>query len=104
MHRAQFAEEISAGCIREIELRCETDSLHWTAHEDGSYTYTDDAWSEGGYYCITCRIYKDSSEVTYYVEEMEGIIVILLGFMAFATACFWGISLVHSAIRRRKKR
>ena len=102
VHCAQFAEEMSAGCISELERRCETDSLHWTAYEDGSYTYTDDAWSDGGYYSIACHIYKDSSVVTYYVEEMEGAFVTLLGFMAFAAACVWGISIIGSAISRRK--
>ena len=102
IHHAHFAEDISAGCISELERLCETDSLHWTAHEDGSYTYTDDAWSDGGYYSITCSIYKDSSVVTYYVEEMEGALVTLLGFMTFAAACVWGISIIASAISRRK--
>ena len=104
IHRAQFAGEISAECIRELEHRCGTDSLHWTSHKDGSYTYTDDAWSYGGYYSITCHIYRNTSVVTYHVEEMEGAFVTLLGLMAFGAACIWGVSLIYSAIHRRKKK
>ena len=104
IHRAQFAEGISAECIRELEHLCETDSLHWTSRKDGSYTYTDDAWNNGGYYSITCHIYKNSSVVTYYVEEMDGAFVTLLGFMAFSAAGIWGIRLIVSAIQIRKRK
>ena len=104
IHRTQFAEAISDDCTRELERRCRIDSLHWASYEDGSYTYTDDAWDDGGYYSITCHISKDSSVVTYYVEELEGAFVTLLAFVVLVASGIWGVSLIVSAIRKIRKK
>ena len=104
IHRAQFASEISADCIRELDNRCKTDSTHWDKSADGmGYIYTDDAWNEGGLYSITCHIYKDYSVVTYYVDEFEGCITTLLSLAVIALSVIWGIKSTNTTIRKRRE-
>ena len=99
IHRAQFASEISADCMRELENRCKTDSIHWNKTADGTgYIYTDAPWEHGGWYSITCHVYKDHSVVTYYVDEFEGCLTILLGFAIIAFSVIWGTKLVIATI------
>ena len=109
IHRAQFANEISADCIRELENRCKTDSIHWGKTADSTgYIYTDDAWNHGGLYSITCHIYKDYSVVTYYVDELEGGLTFLLGFAVIAFSVIWAVKLITgtiiATIRSKRKR
>ena len=109
IHRAQFANEISADCIHELDNRCKTDSAHWDKTADGTgYIYTDDACDNGGWYSITCHIYKGHSVVTYLVDEFEGIFTTLLGFATIAFSVIWGLKLaiatIIATIRNRREK
>lgn len=105
IHRAQFASEISADCIRELDNRCKTDSIHWDKSADGTgYIYTDDAWEHGELYSITCHVYKNHSVVTYYVDEFEGCLTFMLGLTVIALSVIWGITLIIATVRRRRER
>ena len=105
IHHAQFASEISSDCMRELDNRCKTDSIHWDKTADGTgYIYTDEAWNEGGWYSITCHVYKDHSVVTYYVDEMEGCFTILFGFGTIVLSAVWGIKLIVASICSRREK
>lgn len=107
-HHSVFAEKLSDDCIRRLETLCRKDSVHW--HKDeigGCYEYIDDAWERGGIYCIYCCIYDDSSSIEYYVDEVEGVYVVLYGLpiLLFAfVLVIWGIVLIIEFIIRKCKR
>ena len=63
---------------------------------------------KGGWYYITCHIYKDHSVVTYHVDEFEGNFTTLLGFATIALSAVWGLKLINatiiSTIRNRREK
>jgi hypothetical protein len=107
-HRSCFADELSDDCIHQLETLCQTDSAHWHKNDSvGFYEYSDEAWWDGGY-CIHCLIYEDSSFVEYYVDEDEGLEVLIFGFPIILSLSFvlivWGIVLLVMAIVRKYKK
>lgn len=108
-HVSVFAEELSDECIQQLEIKCQTDTIYW--HKDkrtGCYEYLDDAWNRGGIYCICCHIYKDHSNVEYYVVEEEGVEDFVLSFLSIFLVVIillvWGIILLIRTIVRKCKK
>lgn len=109
-HRSYFAGKLSDECVHQLEIKCQTDSIHW--HKDsavGYYEYHDDAWNRGDIYCINCRIYeKGYSYVEYYVDELEGTCILIWSFMAFISVVLvlvsWGIVLLATIIVHKHRR
>ena len=77
VHRGQFCEPLSEESIEIMKTLCLADSLHWRKNEwEGCYMYND----EGGIddlYSVSCSIYDDRFVMAYYVDESEGIFVLL---------------------------
>ena len=102
-HRFEFSEKLSDECIHQLEIKCQTDSIHWhKGSASGRYEYLDDAWNRGDIYCISCRIYEDHAYVEYYVDELEGLdfpILIFLGLLLVVLILvIWGIILLIKTI------
>lgn len=101
-HRSYFTEKLSDDCIQQLDYLCLTDSTHWSKDEaNGYYAYLDDAWNRGGRYCISCRIYDDYSYVEYYVDESEGIGIVIAGIMVLMVFVYillvYGITMLGNA-------
>lgn len=104
-HRSCFADKLSDDCIRQLESLCLTDSAHWHKNDSaGFYEYSDDAWWDGGY-CIHCLIYEDCSYVEYYVDEDEGLEVVIIGILIILLVTLvlivWGIVLLVMFVVRK---
>lgn len=69
-HCCQFKEPLSEDCIKELEKRCATDSVHWKHwfDEEGEYYVYNDRSSDGHY--TSCTIFKDYALVEYAVYEI----------------------------------
>lgn len=102
-HRFKFSEKLSAECIHQLEIKCQTDSIRWhKGSASGRYEYLDDAWNRGDTYCISCHIYEDHAYIDYYVDELEGLyfpILIFLGLLLVVLILVvWGIILLIKTI------
>lgn len=101
IHKAQFSEELSEESIRTMDELCLNDRLHWNKNEDqGYYRYYDKGGIDELYY-ISCFIYKDGYELTYEVDESEGIFVLMLYFLAYTILVVWGIILLMLVLFHR---
>lgn len=105
-HCSHFADSLSEDCIDQLETLCRTDSIHW--HKDNSlgiYEYLDDAWNRGDIFCICCRIYEDHACVEYYVDEVEGFDIAIIGLLAILLVAFIlvirGVVIIVKMISRR---
>ena len=95
-HRSTFEEKLSNDCVSQLETLCQTDTIYWHKNDTiGCYEYLDDAWSRGGMYCIRCTIYEDYSYVEYYIDETEGLGIVILGMLVVILVAIvlivWGI-------------
>ena len=104
VHRGQFAEEISAEIVKELDELCISDRIHWTKDSDeGYYMYLDEGGIDG-LYLVSCIINKDHFVTTYEVEESEGIFVLFALMVAYMILLAWGIILFVVSLFRRKKK
>ena len=107
-HDAQFGEKLSEETIKQLDELCKTDSSHWSKNTDkGCYFYSDGG-GEDYLYSVSCHIYDDHFYLTYYIDEDEGIFIILILFLAYQLLFVWGIVLIvvaviRGAIRKKKE-
>lgn len=101
IHSGQFTEELSEESIKAIEELCVTDRSHWCKEEE-YYAYFDRGGIDDLYY-VTCIIYDDHFNLTYEVDESEGIFVLFPFVIAYMILLAWGIILLIIRLFRRKK-
>lgn len=103
IHKAQFSEELSEESIRTMDELCLNDRLHWSKNEDqGYYLYSDKGGIDELYY-ISCIIYKDHFQLTYEVDESEGIFALIPFTIAYSILLKWGVVLIIIALISRIK-
>ena len=67
-YEMKFSEVLSEDCIRELDMRCETDNNHWSKNYIGGFIYRE---YESSDYEITCLIYNNHFLVDYAVFTGE---------------------------------
>ena len=86
-HYVQFCEPLSAECVEQLEALCEADPVRWSKSTNyGYYQYNE----EGELYSLDCTIYDDHSCVVYYVEETEGLFILLPFVLVYMALFAWG--------------
>ena len=96
MHRAQFSEPLSEASIKVLDALCLTDSVHWSKNGPERYYVYNDEGGIDDLYSVSCVIRDTRFVLTYYVDEVEGIFVLLLLLLVCSLLLVWGIVLaVH---------
>ncbi|MBR4887216.1 MAG: hypothetical protein IKU16_08065 [Muribaculaceae bacterium] len=106
-HSAEFEEPLSENCIRKLEKLCQTQPENWSKFGDNKYSYHEGDGDDEvmGEYSVTCNITRDSCNVTYYIDESEGLEVTLAGvaiiIIGILVLLLWGLVRIVIRIRRQ---
>lgn len=104
-YELKFSEALSEDCIRELNMRCETDRVHWSKNYAGGFIYRESASSNNE---ISCLIYNDHSIVDYAVftgESDSFWVLMFFMFGGFGILIFVGgiLGVIEAICEKRKK-
>ena len=99
-HSAEFTEPLSAKTIAKLDELCETDSCHWYKYNTVDCYMYHDTGGIDELYGVECAMYKDHVNISYSVDECEGIIVWALVSLHYTLFFIWGVVLCIIALVR----
>lgn len=109
-HLIEFETKLPGKTVEKLEKLCAT-NRHWYKHDDGKriyYEYRSEREWNSDLYFLSCRIQEDQAMIEYYIDEDEGLFVIviyiLLIFLVIAVFVLWAIVRMIKNLLARKVR